>query len=134
MFECNLALKECSDNLQERWEQVRVLGETICTALSSEVKKIGLEHKALVTAPWERARFELQRDPANGQSSLVGTWQDANGQRVGSIIFHCDGTFFAEYDVVEQHPSDRGWFVEAVNAWGNQDTIKVEPRLLSALA
>jgi hypothetical protein len=72
----------------------------------------------------------LQRDPASGQSSLVGIWRDANGQRVGSIIFHCDGSFFAEYDVVEPHPQDRRWFVEAVNAWGKNNTIKSEPRLL----
>jgi hypothetical protein len=123
-------MKECDDNLQARWEQVRPLGESVCMALSDEVKKIGLPEKALTTAPWERARFELQRDPASGQSSLVGIWRDANGQRVGSIIFHCDGSFFAEYDVVEPHPQDRRWFVEAVNAWGKNNTIKSEPRLL----
>ena len=125
-----LAVNECSNNLQERWEQVRGLGESICKALMDEVDKMGLKDKALLIAPWERARFELQRDPASGQSSLFGIWQDANGHRVGSIIFHCDGTFFAEYDVVEQHPKDQRWFVEAVNAWGKDLTIKVEPRML----
>lgn len=120
-----------SNNLQERWEKVRVLGESICSALSKEVIKTGLPNeKALLIAPWERASFELQRDPANGESSLLGVWKDANGQRVGSIIFHSDGSFFAEYDVVEQHPSKEHWFIEAVNAWGNNNTIKVEPRLL----
>ena len=125
-------MNECSDNLQQRWEQVRALGESVCKALSDEVEKIGLAEKALITAPWERARFELQRDPASGQTSLIGTWRDSNGHRVGSIVFHCDGSFFAEYDVVAQHPSDERWFVEAVNAWGKADTIKAEPRLLPA--
>ena len=83
--------KECSDNLQKRWEEVRSLGESICLVLSDEVKKIGLIEKARTTAPWQRASFELQRDPASGQSSLIGTWKDARGQKVGSIIFHCDG-------------------------------------------
>lgn len=126
-------MKECSDNLQKRWEEVRSLGESICVALSDEVKKIGLKEKAQNTAPWQRARFELQRDPASGQSSLVGIWKDSSGQRIGSIIFHCDGSFFAEYDVIEQHPSDKRWFVEAVNAWGRNNTIKAEPRLLPAV-
>ena len=130
MFDCNLAMKECSSNLQERWEQVRALGESICNVLADEVAIIGLSEKACATAPWERARFELQRDPASGQTSLVGIWRDTGGQRVGSIIFHCDGSFFAEYDVVAQHPTDQRWFVEAVNAWGKHDTIKAEPRLL----
>jgi len=131
MYANSLVMSEFSNNLQERWEQVRALGESVCLALSNEVKKIGLpEEKALLTAPWERARFEMQRDPASGEFSLVGTWKNAQGQHVGSIIFHCDGTFFAEYDVVEQHPTDQRWFVEAVSAWGKNDTIKSEPRLL----
>ena len=125
---------ECCDNLQERWEQVRFLGESVCIALAGEVKKLGFTEKALITAPWERARFELQRDPANGQSSLVGIWQDTNGQRVGNIIFHCDGSFFAEYDVIEQHPTDQRWFVEAVTAWGNMEVIKAEPRFLATIS
>lgn len=122
---------ECGDNLQQRWEQVRTLGVDICIALSREVEKTGLSaEKALATAPWERARFELQRDPASGLSSLVGTWKNAGGQRVGSIIFHCDGSFFAEYDVVEQHPKKSNWFIEAVSAWGKGDVIKSEARLI----
>jgi hypothetical protein len=128
-----MSIAECSNNLQERWEQVRAVGESICDTLAQEVKKIGLTEKALATAPWQRARFELQRDPANGESSLVGIWQDANGHRIGSIIFHCDGSFFAEYDVVEPHPQDQRWFVEAVNAWGKHDTVKAELRLLPAI-
>ena len=134
MNENNLAMTECGNNLQDRWEEVKALGESICTALSDEVSKIGLPDKAFVTAPWERARFELQRDPAVGQYSLVGTWQDTNGQRVGSIVFHCDGSFYAEYDVVEQHPRDKRWFVEAVVAWGKNETIKSEPRLLPTVS
>jgi hypothetical protein len=65
---------------------------------------------------------------------LIGTWKNAQGQCVGRLVFHCDGSFFAEYDVVQQHPTDRRWFVEAVNAWGKHETIKVEPRLLPAIS
>jgi len=133
MFDSSLAMTECSNNLQERWEQVRAVGEVICETLAKEVEKIGLVEKANATAPWQRARFELQRDPASGQSSLVGTWQDAKGQRLGGIIFHCDGSFFAEYDIVEPHPHDQRWFVEAVNAWGKHDLVKSELRLLPAV-
>lgn len=133
MYDGSLAMNECSSNLQARWEEVREVGELICSALANEVTKIGLTDKAQTTAPWERARFELQRDPASSESSLVGTWRDGKGQRMGSIIFHCDGSFFAEYDVVEPHPQDTRWFVEAVNAWGKHTTIKAELRLLPAV-
>ena len=121
---------KCSDDLRARWEEVRELGENICLALADEVRKLGLESQAEVTAPWERARFELVKDPATGQASLSGVWTDQNGQSLGNIVFHCDGTFFAEYDVVQNHPTKPRWFVEAVNAWGKRDIIKAEPRLL----
>lgn len=121
----------CNDNLQQRWEEVRTLGMNICLAMSREVEKLGLSaEKASLTAPWERACFELQPDPASGQSSLVGTWKNASSQRVGMIIFHCDGSFFAEYDVIEQHPTKQRWFVEAVSAWGRDEVIKSEARLI----
>ena len=134
MCENSYAVTDCCNNLQERWEQVSALGESICNVLCAEVAKMGLQEKALNTAPWKRARFELQRDPASGQSSLIGTWKDASGQRIGSIIFHCDGSFYAEYDVVENHPQDRRWFIEAVTAWGKNSIIKAEPRLLPAVS
>ena len=88
MYESSQIENEYSDNLQERWEQVRSQGESICSALAAEVNKIGLQEKARVTALWERARFEMQRDPASGRTSLVGTWWDGHGQRMGSIIFN----------------------------------------------
>lgn len=121
---------KCSDDLRTRWEEVRELGETICHIMAEEVKKLGLDAQAKVTAPWERVKFELVNDPATGQTSLSGVWIDQHGQRVGNIVFHCDGTFFAEYDVIQNHPSKPKWFVEAVNAWGKRDMIKAEPRLL----
>lgn len=123
--------KDCTDNLQQRWEEVRELGMDICSAMSKEVEKLGLpSEKVSLTAPWERACFELQTDPASGQASLVGTWKNANSQRVGTIIFHCDGSFFAEYDVVEAHPTKKSWFIEAVSAWGRDQLIKSEARLI----
>jgi len=124
----------CSDDLRRRWEEVRQLGEKICWRMAEEVKKLGLTSQAETTAPWQRARFELVKDPSTGQASLSGVWSDKDGQRVGAIVFHCDGTFFAEYDVVQNHPVKPQWFVEAVQAWGKQDMIKAELRLLPTIA
>lgn len=130
MLEVKMMKQVFGNNLQERWEQVRGLGESICQALANEVRKIGITDKARVIAPWERASFELQRDPANGEYSLLGIWKDVGGGNKGRIIFHSDGSFYAEYDVVEPHPQDQRWFVEAVHAWGKNGNIKTEPRLL----
>jgi hypothetical protein len=60
----------------------------------------------------------------------VGEWRDRKGQKQGNLVFHADGSFFVEYDVVRAHPRDARWFVEAVNAWGQGTDIRAEARLL----
>ena len=123
-----------STQVQERLREVRERAQAVCASLLNEVHKLGFCEDAVELAGLDQAQFELSRDPASGEDSLVGTWLDGRGQRVGCILFHADGSFFAEHDVVRPHPSDSRWFVEAVTAWGRDDVIKAEPRLLPALA
>jgi hypothetical protein len=49
---------------------------------------------------------------------------------IGQIQFNSDGSFYAEYDVVQPHPSKKQFFVEAINAWGHENNIKTEAKLL----
>lgn len=123
-----------SATVQQRLEQVRDLGESICSALSNEVIKLGFGAEEVVLDALSQASFELSRDPANGAYTLVGTWRNQRGEQTGCILFHADGTFFAEQDVVRAHPSDTRWFVEAVTAFGRDERITAEPRLLATLA
>ena len=74
--------------------------------------------------------YELSNDPASGEDSLVGVWRDAHGRKRGTLLIHADGSFFAEFDVIREHPRDGRWFVEAVTAWGRGAIIRSEPRLL----
>lgn len=102
----------------------------VCQALSAEVDKLGFEPGTIAIGQPETARFRLDPDPASGDHSLLGEWRDGHGNRVGMIVFHADGSFFAEHDVVRAHPRNGRWFVEAVNAWGRNRRITAEPRLL----
>ena len=77
-----------------------------------------------------RANYTLNRDPGSGEESLIGIWRDQQGQKQGEILFHADGSFYAEYDVISEHPKKTKWFVEAVIAWGRDNTVKSEPKLL----
>lgn len=113
----------------KRYEQVRSLGQSVCETLQKEMLKMGLGMD-LINPRLERASFELSRDPASNEFSLIGTWRDKNGHKQGMILFHADGSFFAEYDVICEHPKKPHWFVEAVTAWGKDGLIKAEPRLL----
>lgn len=109
------------------------LGEAICKALAKEGRKLGFSANELPDISWESADFSVTKDPSDGQECLAGDWKDSRGGRVGSIQFNSDGSFYAEYDIVKSHPTDSRWFVEAVTAWGRDNNIKTEPRLLAAV-
>jgi hypothetical protein len=113
----------------DRLQQIRSVGEDICTRLQLEAVKLGL-NEDVIEPLLEMAEYSLSRDPASGQDSLVGVWRDGRGNKLGEILFHADGSFFAEYDVIRNHPKDSRWFVEAVTAWGRDSEIRSEPRLL----
>lgn len=118
-----------SETLEQRFEQVRSIAEDVCKALSNEVIKMGLPDSCVDPDPG-RVEYLLSKDPGSGQNSLIGTWRDAKGQKQGEILFHADGSFYAEYDVISAHPTKPKWFVEAVIAWGRDNVIKSEPKLL----
>jgi len=104
-------------------------GEILCM-LRGEVARLGFDASEVVLAPAEEAVYRLEKDPCIGRFSLVGDWIDSRGVKRGSLLFHADGSFFVEQDIVRVHPTKPGWFVEAVNAWGKAADIRVEARLL----
>jgi hypothetical protein len=113
----------------------RVLGEAICGRLATEIGKLGFPEASLPPLPvFSQAEWTRAKDPFSGLDSTVGLWKSARGARIGEIKFHGDGSFYAEYDVALAHPMHpQSWFVEAVVAWGRDDLIKTEVRLLPAL-
>jgi hypothetical protein len=116
--------------VQARFEQLMPLAYALCRALQDEVVRLGLGEQGVHIGDPGEAVYRLDRDPATGLDSLAGEWRDERGQKLGALLFHADGSFFAEYDVIRTHPRDGCWFVEAVNAWGRGGDIRAEPRLL----
>lgn len=112
----------------------KIRAEAVCTRLLNEIRKLGFEPGQLAHTPnYEQADCESSKDPYSGEETFCLYWKDRRGHRLGEMKFHGDGSFYAEYDVVQPHPSDPRWFVEAVVAWGRDDSIKSEPKLLPAL-
>ena len=122
-----------SEALQDSLGRLRPLGEQVCASLRHELGKLGLAAERIPEIQFDAARFDLQRDPYTGEDSLCGEWLNARQARLGCILFHADGSFFAEYDVVCPHPKDKRWFIEAITAWGRDGVIKSEARLLPAV-
>lgn len=119
-------------SVEQRFNEVSSIAENICNALRNEVFQMGLPVN-FINPQAEGAEYSLQKDPASGLDSLVGVWRDHKGQKKGEILFHADGSFYAEFDVICEHPGKTKYFVEAVTAWGRGDQIKSEPRLLLAV-
>jgi hypothetical protein len=111
-----------------------IRGTAICERLQAEIAKLGFPPDQSPRPPvFDEARVETRRDPFSGEDSFIGTWTLPNGQKAGEIKLHADGSFYAEYDIVLPHPTDKRWFVEGVTAWGRDDVIKSELKLLAAL-
>lgn len=123
-----------SEQLQARLSEVAPLAQALCHALQAQVDRLGFAPgEVRISGPLD-ASYRLERDTVSGEYSLLGEWRDLEGQKIGNLVFHADGSFFVEHDVVRNHPGRPGCFVEAVNAWGRGDDIRAEPRLMSMLA
>jgi hypothetical protein len=120
--------------LRDRIQRTAPLAHAICKAMQQEVGRLGFEAGSVRVGDPEAAVYRLSRDPASGEDSLLGEWRDGQGQKLGELTFHADGTFYAEYDVVRTHPGNQRLFVEAINAWGRGQEIKVEPRTLTMVS
>lgn len=116
----------------QRQRELQPLIEQVREVLRSEMARQGLM-QALGAVPADLQYCELREDTLAQTQSFYGEWRDAKGNLLGSVIVHAGGEFFAEYDVLIGHPTDRRWFVEAVTAWGRPGVIKSELRLLAAL-
>ncbi len=115
---------------QARFDEVAPLAAAIWQRLQQESRRNGIAPEDVPLLAPEAAEYRLERDPSNGQFSLVGEWRNARGMKQGEILFHSDGSFFAEQDIAQPHPSKKRWFLEAVTAWGRGDEVKGEARLL----
>lgn len=112
-------------------ENNRDFGKKICQRIAEAIEKLGFSVQMPITLPdFETAEFRLITDTLTQNANLVGYWYNEKKQRIGQIQFNSDGGFYAEYDVVQPHPSKKQFFVEAVHAWGREDNIKTEAKLL----
>lgn len=118
-------------DLKQRIEANRAFGKTVCRRIVETVAKLGFPLQTKIDLPnFDAAEFSLVTDPFTQSQDLVGYWYNAGRQCIGQIKFHGDGSFYAEFDVAQPHPSKKRYFVEAINAWGKQGNIKAEAKLL----
>jgi hypothetical protein len=106
-------------------------GDAICQKIAQTIVKLGFSEPLTLKLPvFNEAEFSLVTDPFTQSRDLVGYWYSEHKMRIGQIRFNGEGSFYAEFDVVQNHPKKQNCFVEAINAWGKPDNIKAEAKLL----
>jgi len=119
------------EDIRSHIEEKRAYGNAVCQSIVEAIVKLGFPLKTQIHLPsFDSAEFMLVTDPYTQSQDLVGYWYSVSRQRIGQIKFHGDGSFYAEYDVVQPHPRRKQFFVEAINAWGKADNIKTDAKLL----
>jgi hypothetical protein len=118
------------ENINDRVQQEKLRVDLICKSMRRQIIVLGFDEEQAATVDSEAMQYELSADPYTGSNTLVGTWKGDRGEKKGSILFHADGSFYAEYDIVKQHPTDKRMFVSGVTAWGRNHDVKTEPALL----
>lgn len=118
--------------INQRTSEVEQWGSEICQDMTKAIQALGFTDVQIPTINFSDADFALATDPFTQKQALKGIWYGANQLKVGEIIFQVDGSFYAEYDVVQPHPTDKRWFVEAITAWGQEGNIKTDASLLPA--
>jgi len=120
-----------NNEIAQQIDAKRAFGIAVCDKIARSIAKLGFPENTAPKPPhFDAAVFSLITDPYNQSQNLAGFWYDAQQQRIGQIKFNSENGVYAEFDVVQNHPSKPGVFIEAINAWGQPDNIKVEAKLL----
>ena len=118
------------DNIEEYIADKEALGIKVCDAIKHKINKLGFTEDGYDNIRFDQLSFSLSFDSFAKQHSLEGIWTGLRNNRMGSIIFHGDGSFYAEHDLIQPHPTDKRWFIEGIEVWGNESSIKTELKLL----
>jgi hypothetical protein len=112
--------------------ELEALAERIVSALQKEA----INFTATGATPKiELAALQFTRviDPGNQLPGYEGVWRNARNDRCGTLTINSDNSFYAEYDLFCPHPRDGRWFVEMVTAWGRDEMVRSEAKLIPSV-
>ncbi len=115
--------------LQQRIAAATDNGVALLAALRDRVARLALPGEPVAIPTLETARFTLEHDLYNGQQTLMASFYASPKYRNGVLLFHCDGSCYAEFHVMRQHPTRPSLFIEAVEAWVRDGTIQADTRV-----
>jgi hypothetical protein len=105
-------------------------GERLLASAGERLTQLGLAGRLRVPL-WTQGRFSQHTDPASGRATLRADFFSAGGQRKGHLLFHGDGSHYGEIEVGLTHPKLPSWWIEVIEIWGRDGTVKNDLRLLA---
>lgn len=118
-----------NDPLQQRVAAATDSGVALLAALREKLSTLALPGEAITIPEFGAAKFSLEYDKYNGKQTLMASFYPTPRYRAGVLLFHSDGSCFAEYHVMRPHPTKPQWFIESVEAWVSGDEIKTDTRM-----
>lgn len=115
--------------LQQRVAAATDDGVALLAALREKLATLALPGEAITIPEFRAAKFTLEHDKYNGKETLMASFYPSPRYRAGVVLFHSDGSCFAEYHVMRPHPAKPQWFIESVEAWVSGGEIKTDLRL-----
>ena len=115
--------------IKQRIASATAHGAELISALQEKIVKLNLPGEAITVPPFEAARFTLEHDLYNGEQTLRAAFFPSQTYCIGFLLFHFDGSSFAEYHVMRPHPTRPSMFIEAVEAWVRDGKIQTDLRL-----
>jgi len=104
-------------------------GAELISALQAKISKLNLPGDVITIPSFEAARFTLEHDLYNGEQTLRAAFYPSPYYCIGFLLFHFDGSSFAEYHIMRPHPTRPELFIEAVEAWVRDGKIQTDTRL-----
>jgi hypothetical protein len=107
-------------------DAARAAGEAVLDRLRAEAAAYGVD---LAGLSWASASFDRQRDPATGEDALLARWQcDGRALR---ITLRPDGGVYGECDLLLDHPTRPGYWLDTLAIWGMPPALRCEPTLIA---
>jgi hypothetical protein len=120
------------EQLEQRVSAIADQGRTLLAALEEKVASLNLEPGLVAIPPFEEAKFTLEQDLYDDSlQTLMGSFYPRPRYRAGVLLFHADGSCYAEYHVMQPHPGKPRWFVESVEAWVRDGKVQTDLRLVA---
>jgi hypothetical protein len=119
------------DTLDQRIADANEQGKALLEALREKLAKLDLPGGSIVIPDFDTARFTLEEDKYNGEQTLMASFYPRPNYRAGVLLFHSDGSCYAEYHVMQIYPAKPKWFVESVEAWIRDGKVEADMRLVA---